>query len=81
MEEIVSKSEIAEKLQFNQKAEAQAILDYTRLIAEINNSEIEEPDRTAFISTISELISDELNHQEKLFELYVVLSGIEPNKD
>ena len=81
MDEIVSKSEIAEKLQFNQKAEAQAILDYTRLIAEINNSEIEEPDRTAFISTISELISDELNHQEKLFELYVVLSGIEPNKD
>ena len=81
MDEIVSKSEIAEKLQFNQKAEAQAILDYTRLIAEINNSEIEEPDRTAFISTISELISDELNHQEKLFKLYVALSGIEPNKD
>lgn len=81
MDEIVSKSEIAEKLQFNQKAEAQAILDYTRLIAEINNSEIEEPDRTAFISTISELISDELNHQEKLFELYVALSGIEPNKE
>lgn len=81
MDEIVSKSEIAEKLQFNQKAEAQAILDYTRLIAEINNSEIEEPDRTAFISTISELISDELNHQESLFELYVALSGIEPNKD
>ena len=81
MDEIVSKSEIAEKLQFNQKAEAQAILDYTRLIAEINNSEIEEPDRTAFILTISELISDELNHQEKLFELYVALSGIEPNKD
>ena len=81
MDEIVSKSEIAEKLQFNQKAEAQAILDYTRLIAEINNSEIEEPDRTAFISTISELISDELNHQEKLFEMYVALSGIEPNKD
>ncbi len=81
MDEIVSKSEIAEKLQFNQKAEAQAILDYTRLIAEINNSEIEEPDRAAFISTISELISDELNHQEKLFELYVALSGIEPNKD
>lgn len=81
MDEFVSKSEIAEKLQFNQKAEAQAILDYTRLIAEINNSEIEEPDRTAFISTISELISDELNHQERLFELYVALSGIEPNKD
>ena len=81
MDEIVSKSEIAEKLQFNQKAEAQAILDYTHLIAEINNSEIEEPDRTAFISTISELISDELNHQERLFELYVALSGIEPNKD
>ena len=38
MDEIVSKSEIAEKLQFNQKAEAQAILDYTRLIAEINNT-------------------------------------------
>lgn len=81
MDEIVSKSEIAEKLQYNQKEEAQAILDYTRLIAEINNSEIEEPDRTAFISTISELISDELNHQEKLFGLYVALSGIEPNKD
>ena len=81
MDEIVSKSDIAEKLQFNQKAEAQAILDYTRLIAEINNSEMEEPDRTAFISTISELISDELNHQERLFELYVALSGIEPNKD
>lgn len=73
--------EIAKLCQFNEKAEAQAVEDYTEMIKQVLASEIEEEQKETIVNTISELISDELNHQMKLGELYVMLTGIEPNKD
>lgn len=75
----MSELEIAKLCQFNEKAEAQAVEDYTEMIKQVLASEIEE--KETIVNTISELISDELNHQMKLGELYVMLTGIEPNKD
>lgn len=73
--------DIAKLCQFNEKAEAQAVEDYTEMIKQVLASEIEEEQKETIVNTISELISDELNHQMKLGELYVMLTGIEPNKD
>ena len=73
--------DIAKLCQFNEKAEAQAVEDYTEMIKQVLASEIEEEQKETIVNTISELVSDELNHQMKLGELYVMLTGIEPNKD
>lgn len=80
-EKSVSISDILEKLQFNEKEEAQAIIDYTRLIADLNNINVDEAIKIELVAEIEEIIRDELNHQEKLFAMYVGLSGITPNKD
>lgn len=77
----MSELEIAKLCQFNEKAEAQAVEDYTEMIKQVLASEIDEEKKEILVNTISELISDELNHQMKLGELYVMLTGIEPNKD
>lgn len=77
----MSELEIAKLCQFNEKAEAQAVEDYTEMIKQVLASEIEETQKEIIVNTISELISDELNHKMKLGELYVMLTGIEPNKD
>ena len=73
--------ELAKETQFNAKAEAQAVFDYSEMLKKIMASEIEEQVKNVLIETINELISDELNHQMKLGELYVLLTGIEPNKN
>ena len=73
--------EIAKSIQFNLKAEAQAIEDYTTLINEVLASEIEEEIKQNTIDNISEIISDELNHQMKLGQLYVYLTNIEQNNN
>lgn len=73
--------EIAKLCQFNEKAEAQAVLDYTEMIDKVLASEIDEEKKETIVNNISEIVSDELNHQMKLGELYVYLTGIEPNKD
>lgn len=73
--------EIAKLCQFNEKAEAQAVFDYTEMIDKILSSEIEDDKKEILVNTISELISDELNHQMKLGELYVMLTDIQPNKN
>lgn len=78
MEEIL---EIAKSVQFNEKAEAQAVLDYTEMLKIILSSNIDENIKNIAVETISEIISDELNHQMKLGQLYVTLTEIEPNKD
>jgi hypothetical protein len=79
--EKITLAEILEKLQFNQKEEAQAIIDYTKLIADINDSILDEPTKLALAQQIEEIIADELNHQQKLFAMFVELSEIEPNKE
>lgn len=73
--------EIAKATQFNEKAEAQAVLDYTEMLKMILSSDLEENIKNTAIETINEIISDELNHQMKLGQLYVLLTGIEPNQD
>jgi len=73
--------DIAKLCQFNEKAEAQAVEDYTEMIKQVLASEIDEEQKETIVNTISELVSDELNHQMKLGELYVMLTGIEPNKN
>lgn len=78
MEELL---EIAKATQFNEKAEAQAVLDYTEMQKMILSSNLEENIKNTAIETINEIISDELNHQMKLGQLYVFLTGIEPNQD
>lgn len=78
MEELL---EIAKASQFNEKAEAQAVLDYTEMLKMILSSEIDENLKNIAVETITEIISDELNHQMKLGQLYVALTEIEPNKN
>ena len=73
--------EIAKLCQFNEKAEAQAVLDYTEMIQRVVDSSLEQDKKDAVIDNIMEIVSDELNHQMRLGELYVMLTGIEPNKD
>ena len=73
--------EIAKETELNEKAEAQAVYDYTAMLNKIMASEIDTETKTIAIETIKEIISDELNHQMKLGELYVLLTGIEPNKN
>lgn len=71
--------EIAKEIQFNAKAEAQAIYDYTELLKRINEVEIKE--KNEIISSIEELIADELNHETKLHQIYSFLTGIEQKND
>ena len=78
MDEIL---EIAKVIEYNSKAESQAVLDYTELIKMVVSSQIEEETKETIIDTINEIISDELNHQMRLGQLYVSLTVIEPNKN
>ena len=73
--------EIAKEIEFNAKAEAQAVLDYTELLKKTLESGIDEEKINLIVNTISEIVSDELNHQMKLGQLYVELTDIEPNKN
>lgn len=73
--------ELAKLIQFNEKSEAQAVLDYTEMLKVTLMSSLEEADKKIIEETLKELIADELNHQEKLKMLYTMLTGIEPNKD
>ena len=73
--------EIAKFVEFNLKAEAQAVLDYTEFLQMLDGVEnVEDLDKKFIRETISEIISDELNHQSKLKMLYKTLSGIKENK-
>ena len=73
--------EIAKSVEFNAKAEAQAILDYTEFLNLVKKSELNEEEKVEITDIIAEIISDELNHEKKLHELYTALTGIETNKN
>ena len=73
--------DIAKEVEFNEKAEAQAVYDYTELLKKVLSSDLEEETKQQLVNSIGEIVSDELNHQMKLGQLYVLLTGIEPNKD
>ena len=73
--------ELAKAVEFNMKAEAQAVEDYTDMLRINEQSSLEETDKKFIKETISEIVADELNHQKKLNMLYTMLTGIKANKD
>lgn len=72
---------IAKELQENNKDEAEAISKYTKLLGELDEIDFDHKTKKQLIDDISEIISDELNHQEKLKKWYVKITNIEPNKE
>lgn len=71
--------EFAKELQYNIKQEAQATEDYTNLLMTLEKSTLQNKDEIK--SVINEIISDELNHNEKLNAVYTAITGIKPNID
>lgn len=76
-----TKMEIANLVEFNDKEEANAIINYNELLTAVKNSELSKPQKEIFESEIYEIIGDELNHQERLKMLYSLITGIKENKD
>ena len=74
-------NELAKEIEFNAKAEAQAVYDYTELLGKIAESGLNENEKSGITDIINEIIADELNHQNRLQEVYTYLTGIEPNKN
>lgn len=68
--------ELAKATEFNAKAEAQAIYDYSEMMKFIDQAPILPDEKDEMKLVIAEIISDELNHQEKLRQLYVKLTAI-----
>lgn len=79
--ELQNLTEIAKLIQKNNKEEAGAIEGYTELLETVSALEIDEELANEIMETITEIISDELNHQERLNSLYIKLTDIEPNKE
>ena len=79
--ELNYKAKIAQLLQENNKDEAEAIANYTELLTVIPEFELEEDLSQELMEAITEIIADELNHQQVLNELYIKLTEIEPNKE
>lgn len=73
--------EIANSVQLNIQAESTAVVDYDDLIKETLESEIDDNIKQEIVGVIEEIIADELNHQMRLGQLYVALTGIEPKGD
>lgn len=73
--------ELASSIQRNIRSEADAVIEYTAVIQFILSADIDESVKETTIESLNEIISDELNHQKKLQEIYSSLVGVEPNKD
>lgn len=76
-----TKMEIANLVEFNDKEEANAIINYNELLAAVKNSDLTKSQKERFESEIYEIIGDELNHQERLKMLYSLVTGIKENKE
>lgn len=73
--------EMAKFTEFNEKAEAQAIYDYTEFIKAVVESSLTDDEKEYIVGVITEIIGDELNHQQKLHELFTTLTEIKTDKD
>ena len=73
--------EISSLIQDNNKDEAEAISNYTKLLDAVSKSTLEEYEIEKIFDIIREIIADELNHQKRLQEIYTLLTSIEPNKE
>lgn len=72
---------VANEMQANIEAEADAIHKYGLALECVDKSTLDEATKDKVNENIAEIISDELNHIKRLYELYSLLTGIEPNKD
>ena len=76
-----TKMEIANLVEFNDKEEANAIINYNELLTAVKNSDLTKSQRDRFESEIYEIIGDELNHQERLKMLYSLITGIKESEE
>ena len=76
-----SKFRIANLIEYNKKAEADAITDYNNFLAELDKSDLSSDKKETIQSRIYEIIGDELNHQEVLKMLYTLVTGIKEKED
>lgn len=76
-----TKMEIADLVEFNDKEEANAIINYNELLTAVKNSDLTKSQKERFESEIYEIIGDELNHQERLKMLYSLITDIKENKE
>lgn len=83
-EEIVKKTDkmcVATDIQYNITAEADAIEKYNHLLELVKDSNLPANQKEVIQGNVFEIISDELNHQTRLQELYTLVTGIKENKD
>lgn len=73
--------QVSDELQFNDKEEANAIQNYNRLLDMVDKSDLPRMKKEVIQSAVYEIISDELNHQQKLQDLYSLVTGIKANKE
>lgn len=76
-----NKMDIANLIEFNDKEEANAIVNYNELLEATKNSDLPKSKKEIIESEIYEIIGDELNHQDRLKMLYSVVTDIKENKD
>ena len=76
-----TKMEIADLVEFNDKEEANAIINYNELLTAVKNSDLTKSQKERFESEIYEIIGDELNHQERLKMLYSLITDIKESKE
>lgn len=76
-----TKLDIANLIEFNDKEEANAIINYNELLEAVKTSDLSKSQKDRIESEIYEIIGDELNHQERLKMLYSLITGIKENKE
>ena len=76
-----TKMEIANLVEFNDKEEANARINYNELLTAVKNSDLTKSQKERFESEIYEIIGDELNHQERLKMLYSLITGIKESEE
>lgn len=76
-----TKTDIANLIEFNDKEEANAIVNYNELLKSVEEGDLPKSQKDRIESEVYEIIGDELNHQERLKMLYSLITGIKENKD
>lgn len=76
-----TKMDIANLIQFNDKEEANAIINYNDLLTAAKNSDLSKAQMERLEAEIYEIIGDELNHQERLKMLYSLITSIKEQED
>lgn len=76
-----TKMDIANLIQFNDKEEANAIINYNDLLTAAKNSDLSKSQMERLETEIYEIIGDELNHQERLKMLYSLITSIKEQED